>query len=188
MDGDAADDEAHAREPCGVGTCPSTTSPINAVAGRSETRSAYVSCRMRAMASWSQTYGITDDGDADADPGQERGRREEGRRGAPAADRGRDEERDEHRRREPVDSTERRQPRDAVAEHDVEGEERVCECERDPSGSATSRTSVRRYTPATAAASASPFRAVRSPSAASAITGRNSIAATVPSGSRSIAR
>ena len=62
MDGDAADDEAHARELLRVGTCPSTTSPITvAVAGRSETRSAYVSRRMRAMASWSQTYGITDD-------------------------------------------------------------------------------------------------------------------------------
>ena len=57
-----------------------------------------------------------------------------------------------------------------------------------PSGSPSSLTSVRRYTPPTASASAAAFRHVRVPSAASAITGRNSIAATVPSGSRSIAR
>ena len=57
-----------------------------------------------------------------------------------------------------------------------------------PSGSPARRTSVSRYTPATASSRANALRRVRPPAAASAITGRNSIAATVPSGSRSIAR
>src|SRR5215207_7494235 len=46
----------------GDGTWPSTTIPITvAVAGSSETSRAYVARGSRAIASWSQTYGITDD-------------------------------------------------------------------------------------------------------------------------------
>ena len=57
-----------------------------------------------------------------------------------------------------------------------------------PSGSPARCTPVSAYTPATAMDSATTFRCERAPSAASAITGRNSIAATVASGSLSIAR
>ena len=56
-----------------------------------------------------------------------------------------------------------------------------------PSGSPVTCTETRLYTPATASASANPLRTERTPTAASAITGRNSIADTVPSGSRAIA-
>jgi hypothetical protein len=57
-----------------------------------------------------------------------------------------------------------------------------------PSGSAEKRTSLISPTPATAASRAAAFRGVRAPAAASATTGTNSIAATVPRGTRSIAR
>jgi hypothetical protein len=58
-----------------------------------------------------------------------------------------------------------------------------------PKATATPRnwTRVSTYTPATASPSATLLRADRSPTAASRITGRNSIADTVPSGSRAIA-
>jgi hypothetical protein len=46
----------------GDGTCVSTISPISvAVAGRSDTSSAYVARDRRAIASWSHTYGMTDE-------------------------------------------------------------------------------------------------------------------------------
>ncbi len=56
-----------------------------------------------------------------------------------------------------------------------------------PSGSPRSWTATSANTPATASTSASPLRSERTPIAASRITGRNSIADTVPSGSRAIA-
>jgi hypothetical protein len=56
-----------------------------------------------------------------------------------------------------------------------------------PSGSPSIRMPVSRYTPGAASASARTLRALRAPSAASAMTGTNSIAATVASGSRSMA-
>jgi hypothetical protein len=56
-----------------------------------------------------------------------------------------------------------------------------------PSGSPAICTSVSTYTPATASVSATPLRALRTPTAASTITPRNSMAATVPSGSFEIA-
>jgi hypothetical protein len=56
-----------------------------------------------------------------------------------------------------------------------------------PSGSARSWTATSANTPATASTSASPLRSERTPIAASTINGRNSIADTVPSGSRAIA-
>jgi len=44
------------------GSCPSTITPmIVAVAGRSETSSAYVARGSRRIASWSQTYGMTEE-------------------------------------------------------------------------------------------------------------------------------
>ena len=81
-------------------------------------------------------------------------------------------------------------PRDAVAEHDVEREQPgVGEGERDAERLAL-EPHVREQVDAerTATSSAAALRRVRAPAAASAITGRNSIAATVPSGSRSMAR
>ncbi len=46
----------------GTGICASTSTPTTvAVAGSRETSSAYVPRLSRAMASWSQTYGITDE-------------------------------------------------------------------------------------------------------------------------------
>ena len=56
-----------------------------------------------------------------------------------------------------------------------------------PSQTPRSWTRVSTYTPATASPSAAQLRAERRPTAASRITGRNSIADTVPSGSRAIA-
>ena len=56
-----------------------------------------------------------------------------------------------------------------------------------PSGSPLSSTVTSANTPATASTSATPFRSERTPIAASTITGRNSIADTVPSGRRAIA-
>ena len=79
--------------------------------------------------------------------------------------------------------------REAVREHDVEREERrVREREGDADrlaleldvGQQVDADDRERRARAT-------FRGVRAPRAASRITGRNSIAATVPSGSRSIA-
>jgi hypothetical protein len=56
-----------------------------------------------------------------------------------------------------------------------------------PTATPRSWTRVSTYTPATASASATLLRPERNPSAASRMTGRNSIADTVPSGSRAIA-
>jgi hypothetical protein len=53
---------AIARSSVADGSWRSTAMPTTvAVAGRSETNSAYVERAMRASASWSQTYGITDE-------------------------------------------------------------------------------------------------------------------------------
>src|SRR4029450_11451060 len=89
-----------------------------AVAGRSETISEYVARLRRAMASWSNTHGITEEatanqtpaarrprtrGTAHAHPGREPDRIEQRGRAAGAADRGHEHDRHEHRRGEAVD-------------------------------------------------------------------------------------
>jgi hypothetical protein len=158
-----------------------------AVAGRSETRSAYVARRIRAIASWSKTYGITDDEIPTPIPAA----RATGSTSAGAAS------------HPPTGSTKTQATSIAAARPSIPpiplcatrwastmysaNSAAFRNANITPTGSPSSRTSVRRYTPPTAAASATPLRAVRIPSAASTITGRNSIAATVPSGSRSIA-
>ena len=126
-------------------------------------------------------------GEADADARRDRhGVVERGHR-VPERERRHRHERGDHRRREPV------QPaalRHAVAEHDVEREERgVGEREGEPERLALEPDPGERVDAADGEQRARRRCArVRAPSAASAITGRNSIAATVASGSRSIAR
>ena len=76
-----------------------------------------------------------------------------------------------------------------MAEDDVRGEEDgVRERERDAERLALEPDVGEEVDAADGEGERGALRAVRAPSAASAITGRNSIAATVPSGSRSIAR
>ena len=95
---------------------------------------------------------------------------------------------DQHRRAEAVDPAHALVPRDAVGEDDVEREEHgVGEGEGDAERLARQLDVGEQVDAGTASASAAALRGVRAPSAASAITGRNSIAATVPSGSRSMA-
>ena len=79
--------------------------------------------------------------------------------------------------------------RDPVAEDDVRGEEDgVRERERDADRLALELDVGEQVDAADGERERGGVPRVRAPSAASAITGRNSIAATVPSGSRSIAR
>ena len=85
----------------------------------------------RAIASWSHTYGITDEAMPTPIPGRERDRVRECRHGGPARQRRHDDQRDEHRRAERVDPARLAAASDAVPEHDVEREEDgVRECER----------------------------------------------------------
>ncbi len=71
--------------------------------------------------------------EADANPGKERHRVRERRCSSPASDRRRDDQRDHHRGREPVDAAHYTSLCEAVAEHDVEREQcRVDEGARDP--------------------------------------------------------
>ena len=141
------------------------------------------------IASWSQTYGITDEEMPTPTPAASA----TGSREVPAR---RPSRRSAWRRRarrastpERVDAARPRASRDAVAEHDVEREQgRVRDREGDAERLAAEHDVGEQVDAGNGESSAAPFRRVRAPSAASAITGRNSIAATVPSGSRSIAR
>ena len=62
----------------------------------------------RDIASWSKTYGMTDEARADTDPGRDRDRIGECRQRAPAGDRRCDDRREDHREREAVEAPERR--------------------------------------------------------------------------------
>ena len=79
---------------------------------------------MRAIASWSQTYGMTDEAMPTPIAARSTTGSAKARERRPAADRRRDDKRHQHRGGEAVDPAERRLPRDAVAEDDVEREER----------------------------------------------------------------
>ncbi len=95
----------------------------------------------------------------------------------------------EHRGGQAVDAAQLLESRDPVREHDVDREQRrVGEGEADAERLALDPHAGQQIDARHRQRSAAALRAVRAPSAASTITGRNSIAATVPSGSRSIAR
>ena len=142
----------------------------------------------RAIAIWSATYGITEEEIPTPMPASDRDRVPEGGHRRPTGHRRDAHERDEHRRRQPVDARDRGRS-DAVREHDVGREQagvrqRERHAERlDLELHAGEQVHARHGQRERRA-----LRLERAPSAASAITGRNSIAATVASGSRSIAR
>ena len=128
-------------------------------------------------------------GDADPDAGEQPYGIGEHRQGLPPADRRHGHRGDEHRRGERVDPAELRPLGDAGrrARCRQRRSAALAKAKARPRGCASIRMPVRRWTPGTASTSVPAFRGVRAPSAASRMTGRNSIAATVPSGSRSIA-
>ena len=156
-----------------------------AVAGSSETSSAYGPREPRHR---HLVADVRDDrrGDPDPDAGRDRhGVAERGDR-VPARERRDHHERRDHRRGEPVEP---RALRHAVPEHDVEREEaRVREREDEAERLAREPEAGEQVDADDGQREREPVARVRAPSAASAMTGRNSIAATVPSGSRSIAR
>ena len=164
----------------GDGTCASTTTPITvAVAGSSETSSAYVARGSRAIASWSQTYGITEEATPTPMPGRDA---PPGRR-APAP---RPRTRAASRPRAPRASTRRARrarcpaPRGGRARCRARRAPALANAKREPERLALEPDAGRaRRRRRRRAASAAALRRVRAPSAARAITGRNSIAATV---------
>ena len=93
-----------------------------AVAGRIETMSEYVAAGSRAIASWSKTYGITDDATPTPIPAASAtGSANAGMALHPRP--GYDDRSQEHRGRETVESAERLAPRESVREHDVDREQ-----------------------------------------------------------------
>ena len=144
---------------------------------------------MRAIASWSQTYGITDDVIPTPIPASSTtGSTSAGTASQPPSGVATT-QRDEHGGGEPVDPGHRPVLRHAVRDDDVEGEERrVGEGERQPDRLGR-ELDVREQVDAADGEherGAVPERPrARAPRAGSP--GRNSIAATVPSGSRSMA-
>ncbi len=93
-----------------------------AVAGSSETSSAYVARRIRAIASWSNTYGMTDDEIPTPMPAASRTGSAKRRRGVPDADRYHRDQGDDHGRGEPVDPAHPTLGH-PVRQHDVRREE-----------------------------------------------------------------
>src|SRR6266536_1329610 len=165
-----------------------TTTPITvAVAGRSATNSAYVARGKRAIASWSNTYGMTDDETPTPIPAAIA-------IGSPSACAAPE---------NPIGETKTKAKSIAAASPStppiaVRRETRwagtmeagkgaaLANAKAIPTGSPANSTRVRRYTPAAAAVTAVTLRPTRAPISASAIGPMNSIAATVASGSRSI--
>ncbi len=160
-----------------------------AVAGRRTTSSAYVPRESRAIASWSHTYGITDEDTPTPIPASSA----TGSANAGAAS------------ASPIGSATTAAISIASASPSIPRTRglRATRCPStmysanntalaaanpNPNGDATSRPSFSTYTPPAASSTATALRPVRVATAASAITGRNSTAATVPSGSLSIAR
>ena len=126
------------------GICARTTTPITvAVAGSSETISEYVARLSRAIASWSKTYGTTDDATPTPSPAASATGSTNAGAALGAADRRDRDERDEHRRTEPVDPVQRRVPRHAVREDDVEREQPGVR-EREGDADAARRRAARR--------------------------------------------
>ena len=100
---------------------------------------------MRAIASWSQTYGITEEVTADAEPGEEGDRAPRAGTAAQPLSGVATTQATEHRRRQPIDPGYRPVLRNPVSEHDVEREEpRVGEGEGEADRLRASWTSVSR--------------------------------------------
>ena len=149
-------------------------------------------CCRRAIASWSVTYGITDERDRRRPtPASSASGSVSAGIDLPGAASGRHgDRRDQHRGGESVDAA-------ITPDRSRTGARARCSPRTAPRWRTRTRTRAARVASCdpgqqvdaggTASASAAALRRVRAPIAASAITGRNSIAATVASGSRSIA-
>lgn len=172
-----------------VGTWWSTATPMTiAIAGSSASSSAYVDRAIRAIASWSQTYGITEELMPTPIPAASA----TGSTNAVAACAALSGTTHTHaitmaaaRPSRPLGRY--RAARWASTMYKANKAASV-KAKTKPEGSSARCTSVTNQTPPAAAINAATFRAPRAPSAAKATTGRNSIAATVASCSRSTAR